>query len=455
MLSPLIVGSTGVYGIFWSGWALLPAFLLNAIYWYRYNRKNQFSNYRDQIWAVLVAFIYYFGSLTIILAAAHYSYLDTAIYYPAFIFPYNFSAVAVAVGLFYHHLGWMFVGTFWSAVLGILTYQWQTHHLPKLHRIQVGGFIVIFLVSLLPLYQNFANNLKYTDTSGTSSLNLAKYQPFKNRKALATLNHPTTLQIQSKFPRLNGATALYPMYSAVAQTLYTGVSARQGSQLVKVDSTPKAFNSLLKKQSDVIFMAKPSAAQFRAAKQHHVHLKLTKIGSEAFVFFVNQHNPVDNLSLKQIQSIYQRQTIFWSSVGGKFAAIQPFQRPEGSGSQTAMEQMVMANKQMAKPLRYQEFDVMDGVIDGVAGYNNRTNAIGYSFRFFATQMMHNKQVKLLKINGVSPTAANIRNDKYPLTAHFYAITGTHPSKNSERLINWLTTNDGQALINRTGYVGLK
>lgn len=120
-----------------------------------------------------------------------------------------------------------------------------------------------------------------------------------------------------------------------------------------------------------------------------------------------------------------------------------------------MEQMVMKKHKMVKPLRYQEFDAMDGVFDGVAGYNNRTNAIGYSFRFFATQMMHNRQVKLLKVDGIAPTAKNIRNGKYPLIAHFYAISRDQPSKNSQRLISWLRTDDGQTLINRTGYVGLK
>ncbi len=434
---------------------MLPALFLNAVYWYRYNRKNQFANYHRQIWALLVALIYYFGSLTVVLAAARYSYLDTAIYYPAAILPYNLSALFLAWGLFYHNLGWMFVGTFWSAVLGIFIYQWQAKELPKLHRGQIMGLIIIFLISDLPIYQNFANSLKYTDTYGSNSLNLNKYRPFRNSRSLAKLNHPTSVKITANYPRLNGATALYPMYSAIAQTLYPKVSTKQGSQLVRVDSTPKAFDSLLTKKADVIFMASPSKAQFRTAKRHHVYLRLTKIGTEAFVFFVNQKNPVKTLSTGQIQSIYQRKTIFWSSVGGRFASIQPFQRPEGSGSQTAMEQMVMKKHKMVKPLRYQEFDAMDGVFDGVAGYNNRTNAIGYSFRFFATQMMHNRQVKLLKVDGIAPTAKNIRNGKYPLIAHFYAISRDQPSKNSQRLISWLRTDDGQTLINRTGYVGLK
>lgn len=87
----------------------------------------------------------------------------------------------------------------------------------------------------------------------------------------------------------------------------------------------------------------------------------------------------------------------------------------------------MKKHKMVKPLRYQEFDAMDGVFDGVAGYNNRTNAIGYSFRFFATQMMHNRQVKLLKVDGIAPTAKNIPMGNIPsapISTPFHATN--HP-----------------------------
>jgi phosphate transport system substrate-binding protein len=451
----LIVGAAGVFAVGW-WWAMLPALILNAIYWYRYNSKHGFHNFKNQLLALVVSFIYYFGLLSVALAISHYNYLQLPVWFPAFFFPYNLTSLTIAVGMFYDNLGWMFIGTFWSALLGIGLYQARTKQLPKLNGKQLTGLVVLMIVSFLPIYQNFANNLKFTNSYGeVSSLHLSQYRPFAGSKHLVTVHKSTNLSIPSDYPKLNGATALYPVYSAAAQALYTGVSAKQGAKLIRVDSTPKAFNSLLKKKSDVIFMAKPSNAQFKTAKEKHVDLKLTKIGTEAFVFFVNQKNPVSNLSVKQIQSIYQQKTVFWSSVGGQFNYIQPFQRPEGSGGQTAMEQMVMKGRKMVKPMRYQEFDAMDGVVDGVAGYNNHTNAIGYSFRFFATQMMHNQRIKLIKINGVAPTPQNIRNGKYPLVGSFYAITRGHPSRNSRQLIAWLKSADGQSLINRTGYVGIK
>ncbi len=61
------------------------------------------------------------------------------------------------------------------------------------------------------------------------------------------------------------------------------------------------------------------------------------IGREAFVFFVNHKNTVENLTLGQVQQIYAGKITNWQEVGGKNDAIRAFQRPADSGSQTALE----------------------------------------------------------------------------------------------------------------------
>lgn len=435
---------------------MIPALLLNCLYWYRYNSKFAISDFSTEIRALIIGFIYYFGIFSIILIVNRYNFYQISIYYPFLIIPYNISTIAAGGFMMYHNLGWMFIATFWSSIMGMVIYQIKTHRLPKFDKRKSGALLILVLISLLPLYQHFATNLRFTQDYGMSSeLSLRQYRPFMKNKALARLKTPATLRITHNYPRLNGATALYPIYSAAAQATYSGMNAKQAAKMIRVDTTPKAFNSLIQHKSDITFMAQPSPAQYKAAKKAHIHLRLTKLGTEAFVFFVNKKNPVNNLTISQIQSIYQRKTIFWSNVGGKFSPIQPFQRAEGSGSQTAMEQLVMKDKKLVKPLRYQATDGMGFLIDEIAGYNNHSNAIGYSFRFYATQMKHNKKIKLIKINGVAPTAANIRNGKYPLVGHFYAITGSNPSSNSTKLIHWLQTNQGQELIDKTGYVGLK
>ncbi len=456
LISPLIIGVLGVFGLGW-WWALVPALLLNSLYWYRYNQKYQITNMAAEITALIISLIFYYGGISILLMAYHYNYLAIPnSFFGLLTFPYNLSSLIAGGFLLYNRFIWFIIGTFWSGSLGIVCYQIMTKQLPKFSEKRLIGLGILVVISCFPFYQQFSKSLQYVGTEGTSSeLNLKPYRPFTRHADLARLKSPTAFQITTHYPRLDGATAAYPIYSAVAQTLYKGLTAKPASKLIRVGTTPQAFHRLIHKQADVIFMAQPSASQYQAAKRAHVHLKLTKIGSEAFVFFVNRRNPVNSLSIKQIRSIYQRKILFWSSVGGRFRTIQPFQRAKNSGSQTAMEKLIMGNHKMAKPLRYQSVDEMGEIVDDVASYNNHSNAIGYSFRFYMTQMKRNPKIKLLKINHIAPTAANIRNGRYPLIAGIYAISRTGEPKNSQRLICWLKSRDGQKLIDQTGYVSLR
>ena len=65
---------------------------------------------------------------------------------------------------------------------------------------------------------------------------------------------------------------------------------------------------------------------------------------------------------------------------------------------------------------------MGGVFRRVASYRNYGNAIGYSFLFFATEMVNDNKIKLLELNGVAPTRENVANRTYPHSGEFYAIT---------------------------------
>ena len=64
----------------------------------------------------------------------------------------------------------------------------------------------------------------------------------------------------------------------------------------------------------------------------NIHLSV----EEAFVFFVNEDNPVSHLSTQQIKDIYHGDITNWQEVGGQNKDILAFQRPERSGSQAMM-----------------------------------------------------------------------------------------------------------------------
>lgn len=190
------------------------------------------------------------------------------------------------------------------------------------------------------------------------------------------------------------------------------------------------------------------------AEELGIEFQLTPIAKEAFVFFVNIDNPVSNLSLEEIRQIYKKEITNWSRLGGNDEKIMPFQRPANSGSQTVMLANVMQGKSLPAPLQEEYAAEMGGVISQVADYRNYSSAIGYSFRYYATGMNPNDDIKLIAINGIEPTSPNIKSGTYIFSVDVYAVTIGNESENTQKLIDWLVSEQGQRLVELCGYVGL-
>ena len=295
---------------------------------------------------------------------------------------------------------------------------------------------------------------------------LWQYEPFSENNQLAALDGPASLELDHRQTlRLDGATALYPVYAAFVQAVYPEgeyplyTSTADGNGQVACTGTIEAYERLVQGNTDMIFAAAPSQDQLDMAEEAGVELHLTPIGKEAFVFFVNSRNPVTNLSVEEIQGIYTGEITNWSQVGGNRQSIRPFQRAENSGSQSALLRL-MEGLPLLEPEEEERIAGMGGIIREVASYRNYQNAIGFSFRFYATEMVQNGDIRLLALNGVEPTRESIRNESYPITSAFYAVTasrvGEPPleerSEAAIALLQWILSQEGQELVERTGYV---
>ena len=92
------------------------------------------------------------------------------------------------------------------------------------------------------------------------------------------------------------------------------------------------------------------------------------------------------------------------------------------------------------------------IIELVADYRNSPGALGFSFRFFVTELIKNPNIKLLSIDGVEPSVVNIQNGSYPLITEAYAITARPREGNVAKLIDFLRSPEGRRLVEASGYV---
>ena len=297
-----------------------------------------------------------------------------------------------------------------------------------------------------------------------------EYEPFAEGSKAVYLDEEATLKFETPSIDMDGATALYPVYSAFVQAVYPEgkydiydfkYNEDEGYGQVTCTGTIEAYQRLIEGKTDIIFCAAPSKDQLALAEASGVQLHLTPIGREAFVFFVNSENPVEGLTVEEIQGIYTGEIRNWRELGGKNQRIRPYQRAENSGSQSALLRL-MEGLPLMEPEKEDRIAGMGGIITQVAGYRNHKNAIGFSFRFYSTEMVENEQIRLLALNGVKPTKETIRSGEYPISSNFFAVTASPigepaPEEHNEDLrafIDWILSEQGQEIIELTGYVGV-
>lgn len=297
-----------------------------------------------------------------------------------------------------------------------------------------------------------------------------QYQPFAPDTKAVYPDGESTLKFDTPTLRLDGATALYPVYSAFVQAVYpegkydiydSKYNEEDGYGQVTCTGTIEAYERLIEGKTDMIFCAAPSKDQLAKAEAAGMELHTTPIGKEAFVFFVNSENPVRGLTVEEIQGIYTGEITNWKELGGKNQRIRPYQRAENSGSQSALLRL-MEGLPLMEPEKEDRIAGMGGIITQVASYRNHKNAIGFSFRFYSTEMVENEQIRLLTLNGVEPTKETIRSGEYPISSNFFAVTAAPigqpaPEETNEDLrafLDWILSEQGQELIEKTGYVGV-
>lgn len=312
------------------------------------------------------------------------------------------------------------------------------------------------LLILTLLINNAVVNSKYNEVIDTSpNIYTDEYLPFDEDSKIVKLDKAASLELSGELPIIDGAAAVFPVYSAFVNATYPNTTELYDG-VFEYNNTSYGYELLAEKKTDIFFGAYPSKEQIAYADENSTQFKYTAIGAEAFVFFVNKENPVNNLTTEQIQKIYSGEITNWKDVGGYDEEITAFQRNQGSGSQSMLIRFMDGKEIMPAPTE-QVNDWMSGIVEDVAAdYKNSKGAIGFSFRYYLEGIIKNPNIKMLSIDGVAPSIESIKSGTYPITTSLYAVTYQgNDNPNVDKLLNWVLSDEGQYIIEQTGYVGIK
>ena len=315
-------------------------------------------------------------------------------------------------------------------------------------------WLIVAVLYFVALGVNYGME-KYDEsiTINTSpNINIHEYLPFEEESKIVKIESKT-LKLTENLPKIDGAAALFPVYSAFVNAVYPETTELYDGTF-EYNNTPEGYQNLAEKKTDIFIGVYPSEDQKAYAEYYGTTYEYTPIGTEAFVFFVHKDNPIDDLTTEQIKEIYSGKITNWEQVGGKNEKIAAFQRNEGSGSQSMLERFMGDVPIMEAPTEMVN-DLMSGIIEKVSNYKSKSNSIGFSFRYYVEGIIKNPDIKMLSIDGVAPTAENIKNGSYPIVTPIYAVTyEENTNENVDKLLDWILSEEGQYIIEETGYVGI-
>jgi phosphate transport system substrate-binding protein len=169
------------------------------------------------------------------------------------------------------------------------------------------------------------------------------------------------------------------------------------------------------------------------------------LGYDGIAIITNTGNSINGLTKQQVRDIFDGNITNWNQVGGADHQITVICREEGSGTRTSFEGVVMSGNNITKSAILQ---TSNGAL------KTAVSGTPYSIGFLSLGYM-DSTVKSLTFDGVSCTAANIKNKTYPVSHPLYFLTKTQATGIVKDFIDYCTGAKGQAIVVNEGYISIQ
>ncbi|MGD1817565.1 MAG: phosphate ABC transporter substrate-binding protein [Pleomorphochaeta sp.] len=178
----------------------------------------------------------------------------------------------------------------------------------------------------------------------------------------------------------------------------------------------------------------------------------TTIALDGLSVGVNSSVNVSNLSIAQLAAIFSGEITNWSEVGGKDMKIELIERDETSGTYGSFNEIVL-DSQGKEPTKNAIIAKENGeVATKIASTPGSIGYIGMAFNSIIT----NAGGKILSIDGVDPTPANVLNKSYPISRALYVVTIGEPKDGTveKDFIDFLLSRKGQSIVEECEFIPL-
>ena len=199
-----------------------------------------------------------------------------------------------------------------------------------------------------------------------------------------------------------------------------------------------------------------ASREMKAAEKEKLRDRYATTGTEIPVardglsIYVSAANPLSELTMDQLRLIFTGKITNWKELGGPDAKIIVYSRENSSGTYVFFKEHVLKNADYTP--RAQGMPGTAAVVNAVA---KEKHGIGYGGAAYA------KGIKIVKVKkdaqspGVLPDEARVKDGSYPLSRPLYFYLRNKPSGDIGKLVDWVLSPPGQAVVHKVGYFPVK
>jgi phosphate transport system substrate-binding protein len=186
----------------------------------------------------------------------------------------------------------------------------------------------------------------------------------------------------------------------------------------------------------------------RTLKSNETDLQAFPIALDGISVIIHASNPVITLNQQQIIDIYTGRLTNWKSVGGRDARITVVNKAEGRSTlELFLDYSKLKNSEMKPHI------IIGDNPQGIKTVAGNIDAIGYvSVGAAEFEINYGAPIKLLPLDGVDASVANVRRGIFPLSRSLNLITRTAPQGLVRDFIEFARSTQAHDLVEAQYYV---
>ncbi len=210
--------------------------------------------------------------------------------------------------------------------------------------------------------------------------------------------------------------------------------------------------ALIDKATDICAASRPMKDEEKKQAEEKQGKKVTEIpvALDGIAIYVNEKNPLKEITLPQIKDIYTGKITSWENLGGENKKIVVYSRENNSGTYVYFKEHVLQNEDFVA-----DAQTLPGTAAIINAVSKDTYGVGYGGIAYAKGVRVVPVKKDAPSKAVTPSLETVRANTYPISRHLYFYVMGEPQGAVKSFVDWVLGGEGQKICAEVGYYPLR